>query len=59
MFSNGMIAFLAGLGGGAWVYAKMQRQTGGNTQNSLVVAAGAGIIIFMIILVVLSIFFQA
>jgi len=49
MFSNVMIGFLASIGGATWVYAKMQRQTGGNTQNSLVVAAGAGVLIFLAI----------
>lgn len=54
MFSNIMIAFLAGIGFAAWVYAKVQRQTGGNTSNSLVVAGGAGLVLFLALLVFLQ-----
>lgn len=56
MFSNAMIGFLAAIGFAAWVYAKMQRQTGGNTTNSLIVAGGAGIILFLIVITGLALF---
>jgi flagellar biogenesis protein FliO len=58
MFSNAMIAFLAAVGAGTWIFVKMQRQTGNNTSNSLVVAGGAGLVIFLIIIVALGIFFK-
>ncbi len=53
MFSNIMIGFFAGVGFAAWVYSKVQRQTGGNTSNSLIVAAGSGFILFLIVVVAL------
>jgi len=48
-----MIGFFAGVGFAAWVYSKVQRQTGGNTSNSLIVAAGSGFILFLIVVVAL------
>jgi hypothetical protein len=57
MFSNVMIGFLAAAGFAAWVYAKMQRQTGGNTSNSLLVAGGAGLVLFLLIVTVLGLIF--
>jgi hypothetical protein len=55
--SDFMIAFLAAVGGATWLYAKMQRSTGGNTTNSVVVAAGAGIVIFLAMITFLGIVF--
>ncbi len=52
--SNVMIGLFFGLGLGAWIYSKMQRQTGGNTSNSVAIAAGAGFIGFLVILVLLQ-----
>lgn len=52
--SNVMIAFLAAVGFAGWVYAKVQRTTGGNTSNSLVVAAGSGLVVFLLFLLILS-----
>lgn len=40
--SNVLIGFLLGAGFAAWVYSKVIRSTGGNTQNALVVAGTAG-----------------
>ena len=56
MFSNMMIGFLAGIGFAAWVFAKMQRQTGGNTSNSLVVAGGAGLVLFLLVVTLMALF---
>ncbi len=58
MFSNAMIGFLAAMGAGAWIFTKMQRRSGNNTSNSLVVAGGAGLVIFLLITVLLGIFFK-
>ncbi|HTE21481.1 MAG TPA: hypothetical protein VK674_00380 [Candidatus Limnocylindria bacterium] len=52
-----MIGFLAAVGFAGWVYAKMQRQTGGNTSNSVVVAGGAGLVLFLLIVTVLGFVF--
>lgn len=54
MFSNMMIGFLAAIGFAAWVFSKMQRQTGGNTSNSLVVAGGAGLVLFLLVVTVMA-----
>jgi hypothetical protein len=57
MFSNALIAFLAAAGFAGWVYAQMQRRTGGNTSNSLVVAGGSGLVLFLLLIAVLSMVF--
>lgn len=54
MFSNFVIGLLAGLGFGAWVYAKVRRTSGGNTQSALVVAGCAAGITLVVIMIALS-----
>lgn len=54
MLSNLTVAFLASLGFGAWIFSKVQRQTGGNTSNSLVVAGGSGVLLFLLVVTALS-----
>ena len=44
------IAVVFGLGIGAWVYGKFQRSNGGLTQRSLIGAAVAGIMAFIVFL---------
>lgn len=56
MFSNLTIGFLVAVSAGTWVYSKMQRQTGGNTQNSLIVAGFAALGAFLVIVTVLQLF---
>jgi uncharacterized membrane protein YdjX (TVP38/TMEM64 family) len=46
--SAGLIAFLLALGASAWIYNKMMRTTGNNTQNSLVAAGASGFLIFIV-----------
>jgi hypothetical protein len=58
MFSNLTIAFLAGVGFSAWVYSKIMRSTGGNTTNSVVVAGGAGLVLFLVVITFLQIVFN-
>jgi flagellar biogenesis protein FliO len=57
MFSNTLIAFLASIGFAAWVYSKVQRSTGGNTSNSLLVAGGSGLLLFLFLVIVLGLVF--
>lgn len=57
MFSNVMIGVIFAVGLGAWVYSKVQRQTGGNTQNSLIMAGVAGFIGFLVVVTLLSTLF--
>lgn len=59
MFSNAMVAFLAAIGSGAWVYSKMFRQTGGNTTNALVVAGGIGLVVFLAVILILGVVFSS
>ncbi|MDB5186014.1 MAG: hypothetical protein JWL85_537 [Candidatus Saccharibacteria bacterium] len=56
MFSSVAIGLLMSAGLSAWVYSKMQRQTGGNTQSALTVAAGAGVLAFLFVITFLSMF---
>jgi hypothetical protein len=44
----GLTAFLLALGASAWIYNKMMRTTGNNTQNSLVAAGASGLLIFIV-----------
>lgn len=57
MFSDFAIGIYFGIGLSGWMYAKMQRQTGGNTTNSLVVAGGAGLLGFLLVFTLLGIVF--
>ena len=41
--SNGLIAFMMGIGVATWVYSKMYSRTGGNSQSAGVVAGVAGL----------------
>ncbi|MBI3337953.1 hypothetical protein HY003_01515 [Candidatus Saccharibacteria bacterium] len=45
------------LGMGAWIYAKVHRQTGGNVKNALIVASVGGGIVFLIVVTGLSLIF--
>lgn len=57
MFSDITIALLFGIGFGGWVFAKLQRSTGGNTQNSLIGAAVSGFIAILLVMTVLGLIF--
>jgi hypothetical protein len=59
MFGNTTIALLFSLGFAGWVYAKIQRQTGGNTKSSLIVSACAALIAFLILSFLLGLIPQA
>ena len=52
--SNNVIAFLVSVGAAGWVYSKMIRRTGGNTQSALIVAAISGVMLFIFVLFALS-----
>ena len=54
MFSNLTIGLLLGVGCAAWVYSKMMRSTGSNTQNSLIVAALAGLAALVVVTTLLG-----
>lgn len=46
--SNGIISFLFATGFAGWVYAKVLRSTGNNTQTALIVAAVSGLLAFLL-----------
>ena len=51
---NFMVSIFAGLGVAAWVYSKVMRSTGGNTQNSLIVAGFAGLAAAVVMGIIMS-----
>lgn len=48
------VGIMLAAGVGAWVYAKINRSTGGDMKSSLIVAVIAGIFSFVIIVMALS-----
>lgn len=52
--STFLIGLFVAIGAGGWVYAQIQRRTGGNTQTSLLMAGVAGVIAFLFIVIVFS-----
>ncbi|HSX43760.1 MAG TPA: hypothetical protein VLE69_00455 [Candidatus Saccharimonadales bacterium] len=46
--SNLLIAFLLAAGSGAWIYAKMYRQSGGLRKQALIVAGISGLVVLLI-----------
>lgn len=55
MFTGPMIGLLVALSAATWVYTKSMRRSGGNTNNSLVVAGIAGLFAFFLTLAALSV----
>ena len=49
-----VVALLFAIGAGTWVYTKVMRSTGGNTQNAAIVACVAGIFAFIALLLILN-----
>lgn len=49
-----VVALMFAAGAGTWVYTKVLRSTGGNTQNALIVAGISGAFAFAIMLIVLG-----
>ncbi|MDQ3064770.1 MAG: hypothetical protein M3Q36_00690 [bacterium] len=51
---NGFIAFLLSAGAAAWIYNKLMRSTGGNTQNAIIASLVSGVLLFVLTLILLS-----
>lgn len=47
--SNFVVALLGAVGASTWLFTKLQRRSGGNTQQSLVMCAMIGIIILAVL----------
>jgi hypothetical protein len=56
--NNTTIGILFGLGFGAWIYSKVYRSTGGNSKSAILVAGGAGLVAFLLIVTLLGIIFK-
>ena len=53
--STFLLAFLVALGGGTWIFTKVQRSTGGtDPKQSGLFGAIAGVILFILILMISS-----
>jgi hypothetical protein len=57
MFGNKTISLVFAIGASAWIYSKMYRSSGGNQVNSIIVAAGAGLVLFLTMLAILAAIF--
>lgn len=49
-----MVGFFAGMGVSAWVYSKIMRSSGGNTQSSIIVASCAGLAAMAAMVVIMN-----
>ena len=56
--SNVWTGLIFGIGISGWVYAQMMRRTGGNTKNSVILAAAAGLVGWLVVTTLLSIVFH-
>jgi hypothetical protein len=52
--SNLLIAFLFGIGSGAWVYKKLLRTTGNNQKNALIGSTVTGLVLMFILYFILD-----
>ncbi|HET7827513.1 MAG TPA: hypothetical protein VFK97_01445 [Candidatus Saccharimonadales bacterium] len=43
-----LVSFLFTVGAGTWIYTKLQRYSGNNTQQSLIGAAVASVLVFIV-----------
>lgn len=53
--SNVFVGLLLGAGCAAWVYSKMMRSSGSNTQKSLTAAGFAFVAAFVVVLILMSV----
>lgn len=53
---KGVISLMFAVGACTWIYTKLQRSSGNNTQRSLVAVAIAGLLIFVVFLTILTLF---
>jgi hypothetical protein len=53
---KGLISLMFTVGACTWIYTRLQRTSGNNTQRSLSAVAVAGVLIFVVFFVILSLF---
>ncbi|MDB5163836.1 MAG: hypothetical protein JWS12_454 [Candidatus Saccharibacteria bacterium] len=56
--SNALVSLLLAVGGATWIYTKVMRRSGNNTQQSLVVAGMVAAIIFVVVITLLDLVFH-
>ncbi len=44
-----IIALLAAVSAGTWIYTKFMRSTGNNTKKALIVAGALGLVVFLVV----------
>lgn len=52
--SNFVISLLIAAGSGTWIYTKLQRKSGNNTQQSLIASGISALILFIVLMVILN-----
>lgn len=57
MFSNVIVGLVAGIGCAAWVYSYFMKTTGGRTQDAVIAAGLAGVIVLVVVMSLLSALF--
>ena len=53
-----MVGVLAALGISAWIYPRINRSSGGNTQTALIVSGIGGFFVFLFVVTLLGILFD-
>jgi MFS superfamily sulfate permease-like transporter len=59
MMSNVVISLFGSIGLTAWIYSQMHRRTGGNTQSAAAVAGIAGVLSFLVMMVLFATIFRS
>lgn len=49
-----LVSFLFTIGASTWIYTKLQRYSGNNTQQSLVATAAIGVLLFFVSYIFIS-----
>jgi hypothetical protein len=52
--SRFVIAFLIGLGASTWLFTRLQRNSGNNTQSSLIGSGFIGLLVFIVVYIILG-----
>ncbi|MEK7561869.1 MAG: hypothetical protein AAB541_03335 [Patescibacteria group bacterium] len=58
MMGKGLISLMFTAGACTWIYTKLQRTSGNNTQRSLTAVAITGVLIFVVFYLVLNMFIK-
>jgi len=53
---KGLISLMFTAGACTWIYTRLQRTSGNNTQRSLTAVAIAGVLIFVVFFIILNLF---